>query len=89
LVNRQPFDPQRADAQPALGSTEIWQLEMDVSHPIHLHLAPFRVLSQGGRRRTADGGWKAPLNLGAGRVAQVIVRIDGYRGRDVFHCHKS
>jgi len=35
-------------AQPVLGSTEIWHLKTDVSHPIHLHLAPFQVLSQGG-----------------------------------------
>jgi spore coat protein A len=87
LVNGQPFDPRRIDAQPALGSTEIWHLETDVSHPIHLHLAPFQVLSQGGRPRPTDGGWKDTLDLGAGRVARVIVRFDGYRGRYVFHCH--
>src|SRR5262249_52091070 len=87
LVNGQPFDPQRMDAQPALGSTEIWHLETDVSHPIHLHLAPFQVLSQGGRPRPTDAGWKDTLDLGAGRVARVIVRFDGYKGRYVFHCH--
>jgi spore coat protein A len=27
LVNGQPFDPQRIEAQPALGSTEIWHLK--------------------------------------------------------------
>jgi hypothetical protein len=31
LFNGQPFDPQRIDAQPALGSTEIWYLKTDVS----------------------------------------------------------
>jgi spore coat protein A len=87
VVNGQPFDPQRMDADPALGSTEIWHLKTDVSHPIHLHLAPFQVLSQGGRPRPTDGGWKDTLDLGAGRVARVIVRFDGYKGRYVFHCH--
>jgi spore coat protein A, manganese oxidase len=87
LVNGQPFDPQRMDAHPALGSTEIWYLKTDVSHPIHLHLAPFQVLSQGGRPRSTDAGWKDTLDLGAGRVARVIVRFDGYKGRYVFHCH--
>jgi len=86
-VNDLPFDPQRMDAQPALGSTEIWYLKTDISHPIHLHLAPFQVLSQGGRPRPTDGGWKDTLDLGAGRVARVIVRFDGYKGRYVFHCH--
>jgi hypothetical protein len=40
LFNGQPFDPQRIDAQPALGSTEIWYLKTDVFHLIHLRLAP-------------------------------------------------
>jgi len=87
LINGQPFDPQRMDAQPALGSTEIWHLKTDVSHPIHLHLAPFQVLSQGGRPRPTDGGWKDTLDLGAGRVARILIRFDGYQGRYVFHCH--
>jgi spore coat protein A len=87
LVNGQPFDPQRMDAHPALGSTEIWHLRTDVSHPIHLHLATFQVLSQGGRPRPTDGGWKDTLDLGAGRVSRIIVRFDGYKGRYVFHCH--
>jgi spore coat protein A, manganese oxidase len=75
------------DARPALGSTEIWHLQTDVSHPFHLHLAPFQVLSQGGRPRATDAGWKDTVDLGAGRVARIIVRFDGYRGRYVFHCH--
>jgi FtsP/CotA-like multicopper oxidase with cupredoxin domain len=87
LVNGQPFDPQRMEAQPALGSTETWHLKTDVSCPIHLHLVPFQVLSQGGRPTPTDGGWKDTLDLGAGRVARVIVRFDGYMGRYVFHCH--
>jgi spore coat protein A, manganese oxidase len=87
LINGRPFDPQRMDAQPPLGSTEIWHLKTDISHPIHLHLAPFQVLSHGGRARPTDGGWKDTLDVGAGRVARVIVRFDGYKGRYAFHCH--
>lgn len=91
---RKPLAGQRAAVRSATNGRaprarldEIWHLKTDVSHPIHLHLAPFQVLSQGGRPRPTDGGWKDTLDLGAGRVARVIVRFDGYKGRYVFHCH--
>jgi Multicopper oxidase len=45
------------------------------------------MLSQRGRPRPTDGGWKDTLDLGGGRVARVIVRFDGYKGHYVFHCH--
>ena len=48
----------RMDAQPKLGATEIWQLQTDFSHPLHLHLVQFRVLSHSGRPGPFDAGWK-------------------------------
>jgi spore coat protein A len=43
-INGKAFDPARMDARPKLGATEIWQLQTDFSHPLHLHLVHFRVL---------------------------------------------
>jgi hypothetical protein len=53
------FDPDRDDAQPRLGATEIWRLDTDAHHPVHLHLAHFQVLSRRGRGPGRyDAGWK-------------------------------
>jgi spore coat protein A len=86
-INKKSFDPARMDARPKLGSTEIWRLETDFSHPLHLHLVHFQVLSHSGRPGPFDGGWKDTIDLGAGQVANILVPFLGYRGRYVFHCH--
>jgi spore coat protein A len=86
-INGKPFDPARMDARPRLDSTEIWRLTTDFSHPLHLHLAHFQVLSHSGRPGPYDAGWKDTLDLGPGQAAEILVRFSGYRGRYVFHCH--
>jgi spore coat protein A len=86
-VNGKVFDPDRIDARPRLGSTEIWEISGDPAHPIHLHLVHFRVLSRDGERPGPyDAGWKDTVFLEGGKV-RVVARFDGYRGRYVFHCH--
>jgi len=86
-INGKPFDPGRMDAYPKLGSTEIWRMETDFQHPLHLHLVHFRILSHSGRPGPYDSGWKDTIDLGAGQVANILVPFLGYRGRYVFHCH--
>ena len=86
-VNGKVFDPDRIDARPRLGSTEIWEISGDPAHPIHLHLVQFRVLSRdGGPPGPYDAGWKDTVFLEGGTV-RVAARFDGYRGKYVFHCH--
>jgi spore coat protein A len=87
VINGKPFDPTRMDAQPKLGTSEIWRLRSDFHHPLHLHLAHFQVLTHGGRPRSGDAGWKDTVNMVAGETAEVLVKFDGYKGRYVFHCH--
>ena len=86
-VNGRPFDPNRMDAQPRLGDTEIWRLRTDFNHPLHLHLVHFRVLSHSGRPGPWDAGFKDTIDLAPGEVAEILVTFEGYRGRYVFHCH--
>jgi spore coat protein A, manganese oxidase len=88
-INGEPFDPERMDARPGLGSTEVWHLKVaPAAHPIHLHLVHFKVLSRNGKRpRSTDAGWKDTVDLTSGEEARVLARFDGYRGRYVFHCH--
>jgi spore coat protein A len=86
-INGKPYDPARMDAQPKLGTTEIWRLQTDFTHPLHLHLVHFQVLSHSGRPGLYDAGWKDTIDLGPGQTANILVRFAGYRGRYVFHCH--
>jgi spore coat protein A len=86
-INGKTFDPMRMDARPALDSTEIWQMETDFNHPLHIHLVHFRVLGHSGRPTQWDAGWKDTIDLGPGATANLLMRFEGYRGRYVFHCH--
>jgi spore coat protein A len=88
-INGKPFDPRRMAARPRLGSTEVWHLRAaPASHPIHLHLVHFKVLSRNnGKPLSTDAGWKDTVDLTSGEEARVLVRFDGYMGRYVFHCH--
>ena len=88
-INGQPFHPDRIDADPALGSVELWKVRaQNVEHPIHIHLAPFQVLSIGGNDPGPyNQGWKDTVNLDNGDYAELLVHFDGHRGKYVFHCH--
>jgi spore coat protein A, manganese oxidase len=87
-INGKVFSPSRIDADPKLGSTEIWELGTDVHHPVHIHQVHFKVLSRnGGEPPLTDAGWKDTIDLRPLEVARVIARFDGYRGKYLFHCH--
>ncbi|WP_084258549.1 multicopper oxidase family protein [Microtetraspora malaysiensis] len=87
-INGLPFGPDVVHARARLGTVEVWRLITDFHHPIHLHLAPFQVLSRGnGGPGAYDLGWKDTLDLRPAEQAEIIVRFDGYPGRYVFHCH--
>ena len=86
-INKKPFDPARMDAQPRLDTAEIWQLQTDFNHPLHLHLVHFKVMSHSGRPGPYDAGWKDTIDLGPGQTANILVPFTGFRGRYVFHCH--
>jgi spore coat protein A, manganese oxidase len=81
-INGEPFHPDRIDADPALGSVELWKVRaQNVEHPIHIHLAPFQVLFIGGNDPGPyNQGWKDTVNLGNGDYAELLVHFDGYGG---------
>jgi spore coat protein A len=87
LINGKPFDPARMDARPKLNSVEIWRIQSDFSHPVHIHLVQFQVLEHGGRPGPFDSGWKDTIDLAPGEGASILIRFNGYRGRYIFHCH--
>jgi spore coat protein A len=82
-VNGHPFDPDRVDARPGLASVELWKIRaLNVAHPIHIHLAPFQVLTVGGGRGDPgrfNAGWKDTVSLGSGGQAELLLQFDGFR----------
>ena len=67
----------RMDARPKLNSSEIWRIQSDFSHPVHLHLVHFQILNHGGRPSVFDSGWKDTLDLAPGEGASILVRFEG------------
>jgi len=87
-INGVPFDPAVSNADPRLGTTEIWRLTSDFHHPVHLHLAHFAVVSRGiGGPGPYDHGPRDTIDLRPAEQATIRVSFADYPGRYVFHCH--
>lgn len=85
-INGRPFDMERIWADPTLDDVEIWEFSGS-EHPVHLHLAHFKVLARnGGGVHQSDVGWKDTVFLDGGLV-RVLAKFSGFRGKYVFHCH--
>jgi bilirubin oxidase len=84
----------RVLAKPALGAVEIWELENDSggwSHPVHIHLVDFKVLSRSGGRNSVmpyeATGLKDVVWLGRGETLTVEAHYQPWTGAYMFHCH--
>ncbi|WP_312923558.1 multicopper oxidase family protein [Thermocatellispora tengchongensis] len=87
-VNGRRYRPGVPLARPRMGTTEVWRFTSDFHHPVHVHLAHFRVLSRGGKAPAAtDAGWKDTVDVRPYEVVEVLVRFTGYRGLYMMHCH--
>ncbi|KAF3001928.1 hypothetical protein E8E13_006759 [Curvularia kusanoi] len=81
-------------AKPQRGAVEIWELENSSggwSHPVHIHLVDFQILSRtGGKRPVLDyekEALKDVVLLGVNEKVTVIARYAPYDGVYMFHCH--
>jgi bilirubin oxidase len=81
-------------AKPPRGAIEIWQLENGSggwSHPVHIHLVDFQILTRTGGSRGVLNYEKEALKdvvlLGENEVVTVIARYAPYDGVYMFHCH--
>jgi spore coat protein A len=87
MINGLTFDPLRIDAAPMLGTTEVWDLTADPTHPVHVHGAHFRILRRGGGPpEPQDAGWKDTVFVPTGGM-RLSVTFTGHRGKYLFHCH--
>ncbi|MER7248232.1 multicopper oxidase domain-containing protein [Kribbella sp. NPDC000426] len=88
-INGKAFDPAVMQAQVKLDQYEIWTFVTDVHHPVHVHLAPFQVLSRGGKTKVAefDHGWKDTVDIRPAEVVEVLVKFTAHKGKYLIHCH--
>jgi spore coat protein A, manganese oxidase len=99
VINGKTYDPNRFDATPKEGTTEIWSFSTGRgwSHPVHVHLTNFKILDRNGKAPLAhEQGWKETLALGPDETIRVLIKwpkvplgpIPGnFTRRYVFHCH--
>ena len=78
-------------ANPGLGDVEVWELANPHggwSHPIHVHLVDFRVLSRNGKPAFPyEQGPKDVVYLGKNETVRVVARFGPHRGKYMMHCH--
>lgn len=81
-------------AKPQRGAIEVWELENSSggwSHPVHIHLVDFQILSRTGGSRPVLPYEKEALKdvvlLGENEKVTVIARYAPYDGVYMFHCH--
>ncbi|KAH6638234.1 oxidase cueO precursor [Boeremia exigua] len=81
-------------AKPQRGAIEVWELENSSggwSHPVHIHLVDFQILSRTGGKRPVLNYEKEALKdvvlLGENEKVTVIARYAPYDGVYMFHCH--
>ncbi|GAA2794947.1 multicopper oxidase domain-containing protein [Kribbella solani] len=88
-INGKAFDPKVMQAQVKLDQYEIWTFVTDVHHPVHVHLAPFQVLTRGGRSKLSefDHGWKDTVDIRPAEVVEVLVKFTAHKGKYLIHCH--
>ena len=89
-INGRSFSMNRVDVTAKLGTSEIWEIVSNaMAHPFHVHGASFRILSNNGRKPSAEqSGWKDVV-LVEDR-AEVLVRFNNPAPANMpfmYHCH--
>jgi FtsP/CotA-like multicopper oxidase with cupredoxin domain len=84
---------QRDIADPALGDTEIWELENKSGgwfHPIHIHLVDFKILDRNGNPPPPqERGPKDTVYLGENEKVRLLMTFEHHSGRYMLHCHNA
>jgi FtsP/CotA-like multicopper oxidase with cupredoxin domain len=89
-INGSPYDPERIEARPELGSTETWMLvnSSQQSHYIHLHAVDWKVISRNGGTPAPDEDvLKETFRLDPGETLAVGAKFTDHTGRYLIHCH--
>lgn len=81
-------------AKPDRGQVEVWELENSSggwSHPVHIHLVDFQILTRTGGKRSVlpyeKDALKDVVLLGTNEKVTVVARYAPWDGVYMFHCH--
>jgi len=84
----------RVLARPQQGSTELWKVNYaggPGTHPVHVHLVSFQIVSRTGGTRGLlpyeAAGLKDIVHLEPGESAEVLAVYGPWNGLYMFHCH--
>ena len=89
-VNGRAFNDDRVDASVKRNTREVWTLKNGGggwSHPVHIHMEEFRLLSFNGRPPRSYEDRKDVMVLGPDDEAEIFFNFRDYLGRYVMHCH--
>jgi hypothetical protein len=88
-INGLPFDPNRVDAFPVLGTTEKWILRNGGGwlHIAHIHDVDQQCLSRNGLPCPPYETMKETWFLDGGDTVEVKLKFTDHTGRYPFHCH--
>jgi blue copper oxidase len=89
-INGRSYAMDRVDVTAKLGTSEIWEIvSTAMAHPFHVHGASFRILSNNGRKPSAQqSGWKDVVLVE--ERAEVLARFDNPAPPKMpfmYHCH--
>ena len=90
-INQEFFDEFKANACPAVGSTERWILRNGSGgwwHPIHIHLESHQIQKIDGLIPPLSERFKVDTcMLGPNTEAEILMKFRTFRGPFAFHCH--
>ena len=89
-INGRPYDMERIDATPELGSVETWLLvnTYTTSHVVHLHDVDWVVVGRNGAAPEAQElGLKETFRLDPGEAVLVGAKFTDHLGPYMIHCH--
>jgi spore coat protein A, manganese oxidase len=88
-INGLPFDTNRVDARPVLGTTEKWVFRNTTAstHVVHVHDVDQQLISRNGQAPSSYEQTKESWSLGPGETIELLLKFTDHLGRYVLHCH--
>ncbi|MBI5685079.1 MAG: multicopper oxidase domain-containing protein [Verrucomicrobia bacterium] len=90
-INGRIIDCDTVDVAVREGTAEIWTLQINAggwSHPIHIHLEEFFILTRNGQPPPAhEMGRKDVVDVKVNETVQVFMKFRDFTNRYVMHCH--
>lgn len=87
-INSKTMDIDRVDEVAERGTIEVWEVKnlVGMDHPFHIHGIQFQVLDRNGEP-VDQPRWEDTVNVPAFEEVRLLVPMDHYPGKWMFHCH--